>query len=302
MRSEVTKEDYKAFHASTGADTRATVLEERTDREPGSLSPFERKQEFYGLLKNIATPGIISHVDTYRRDFYLGLVEREGASVRSTFDTLNSELALDRSLRNIRGVSDALYRAMRRTLETAATAWENHMIEQEDPDFRRLEQLMEPVTQKKYGAHALSKRVASATAQTVSVGLGLQDLAMRLFRKKFGTDIGKDALVRAHESGLRIAMVWADFNRHELVALESKIRTLRTDHEGIEHLHAEDCFDIADDGTLVFTGGAVLAEIATQPLPTAEGRFGCPGKKHIPHLWQWTQEVSSAEGPIAWAQ
>jgi hypothetical protein len=46
------------------------------------------------------------------------------------------------------------------------------------------------------------------------------------------------------------------------------------------------------DGTLTFIGKDALHDIPRDKLDTSEGRFGCPGKRFIPKLWDWTEEVS----------
>jgi hypothetical protein len=159
-----------------------------------------------------------------------------------------------------------------------------------------MDELVDGATRAKYGEHPVAKRVASATSQTVGVGLGMQELSKRLFRKAFGTEASPDQVLRAHRSGLRIAMAWADFNQYQLTSVEGKIRTLRNDHGGIEPLHAEGSFAIEPDGTLSFVDAGVLdAVLAERPEP-GNGRFGCPGKKFIPRLWEWTEDVSNEHG------
>ncbi len=293
----LTKADYEGLHAKMGSTKRDETLSTWTDRPVDELTPFERKQEFYGLLKTIASPGVVYQVHDLRERYRLGLVRRDGDALASTIDEpLVASFADAREKGNPLEVADLQYRTMRRTLEIAGELWQEAMVREGHPGYRRMDELMEPEMRAKYGEKPVSRRVASATAQTVSVGLGVQELAARLYPKKFGRAATPDHLRKAHTSGLRIAMLWADFNRHQLLSLEKKIRILRTDHEGIEPLGNEEAFDIAEDGTVTFTSKTIIDQIAGEKVHMAEGRFGCPGKKYIPQLWEWTEEVSTELG------
>ncbi len=296
----VSKDDYRRLHESGGSPHKDAVLSVRTDRDIVTMNAFERRQELYGLFMSTASPGIVQELQYFRTQYPLGLVtidENGNISKALTDDFLRQTAALRASSDDLK-IADIIYRTMRRSLEAAGDVWRDHMLLQNDADFARMELLMEPEMHQKYGAHPGSKRVASATAQTVGVGLSMQELAIRLYRKKFKVDACPEQLIQAHRSGLRIAMMWADFNRHQLLSLESKIRTLRSDHDGIEPLHAEDAFDIAEDGSLLFVGGNILDSIAAENHDLSEGRFGCPGKRFIPELWDWTEEVSTEHGLI----
>ncbi len=298
--NSVVKDDYRRFHQSGGSPHKDAVLSVRTDRDIVTMSAFDRREELYGLFMNTASPGIVQELQHFRAQYPLGLVTIDGngnISEALTDDFLRQTAALRASSDDLK-IADIIYRTMRRSLEAAGDVWRDHMLLQSDPDFFRMEALMESAAHEKYGMHPVSKRVVSATAQAVGVGLGIQELAIRLYRKKFKVDAGPEQLIQAHRSGLRIAMAWADFNRHQLVSLEKKIRTLRNDHDGIEPLHAEDAFDIAEDGSLLFTGGEILNAIAAENHDLSEGRFGCPGKRFIPELWDWTEEVSTEHGLI----
>jgi len=297
------RHDYAEFHASTGREQKDAVLEHRTDRDPAGLSDFERKQEFYGLLKNVASPGIVAVVNECRKNMPLGLIREAGdGTVESSVDDAFLEsVAAARREGNAMEVANILYRTMRKTLELSGTKWRDEMILNKDEDYYRLDRLMEKQSRLKYGKHPVAKRVVSATAQTASVALGFQELSRRLYEKKFATLPTPEQMVRAHQSGLRIIMLWADFNRHQLLGVESKIRMLRDDHEAIEPLHANGAFAIEADATILFTGASVLESVAAAKPNTAEGRFGCPGKKFIPQLWEWTEEVSAEHGLIKMA-
>ena len=309
--NSLSKDDYGAFHDVSGSPRKDIVSSGRTDRDPAMLSPFERKQEFYGLLKTVAAPGIVRVIQSMREKFEGGLVTREGDVVVSA---VNSDFLRDMAAHRMSGdpirVADAQYRAMRRTIDIAGDVWQDELLQKQDPDLLRMEALTEPQMFAKYGEHPIGKRVASATAQTASVGIGMQELAIRLYHAKFGVSPSSDVLLQAHRSSLRFVMMWADFNRHQLLGLESRIRILRDDHEGIEPLKGDAGFDIAEDGTLVFTDAAALADVAASKPNVQEGRFGCPGKQHIPKLWDWTEDVSvrhglvkqAAEGPSSLKQ
>lgn len=297
--NSVTRDDYGAFHEASGSAGRDVVLSGRTDRDPATLSPFERKQEFYGLLKTVAAPGIVRVIQSMRERFEGGLVLKDdGAVVTAADEAFVREMAAHRESGDPIRVADAQYRAMRRTIDIAGDVWQDELLQKNDPDLLRMEALTEPQMFTKYGEHPVGKRVASATAQTASVGIGMQELAIRLYTAKYGAPPSSDVLIQAHRSSLRFIMMWADFNRHQLLGLESRIRVLRDDHEGIEPLKGDTGFDIAEDGTLVFTNAQALADVAASKPNVQEGRFGCPGKQHIPKLWDWTEDVSVRHGLV----
>ncbi len=297
--NSLTRDDYGSFHAASGSPKKDVVLAVRTDRDPATLSPFERKQEFYGLLKTVAAPGIVDVIQSLREQFESGLVVRDGGGIVSAVDeTFLREMLAHRSSGDPMRVADAQYRAMRRTIDIAGDMWQDDLLAKNDPDLLRMEALTEPQMFAKYGEHPIGKRVASATAQTASVGIGMQELAIRLYERKFGKKPGAAQVLQAHRSALKFIMTWADFNRHQLLGLEARIRTLRDDHEGIEPLKDGAGFDIAEDGTLVFTDAEALAGVAASKPNVQEGRFGCPGKQHIPKLWDWTETVSVKHGLV----
>lgn len=295
----VEKDDYRRFHEACGSGRKDDVAPARTERPTASLDEFERRQELYGLFKHVAAPGIVRKVLDFRARFRLGLVRPAAGGVESSIDADFSREAAEARAGGDLAIANVVHRAMRGTLETAACAWRDDMLAVRDADYARMEELVAPGMRQKYGEHPVPKRIASATAQTVSVGLGMQELAKRLYRKKFGREAAPGEVLQSHRSGLRVAMAWADFNQHQLVSLEAKIRTLRDTHDEIEPLHAEHAFDVAEDGTLTFVGAGELAAVTAEKPNVRDGRFGCPGKRHIPTLWQWTEEVSSEYGLTA---
>lgn len=255
------------------------------------LSPLDRKKEFYGLLFESGCPGVVDNILAFRSQVFLGLVRRTDTGIESAIDddflrTVDAERASGTAIQRV----STLYREMRKTIYVAGELWEEKMIESNDVDYKRMNELMEPEMRTKYGT--VTKRIASATAQTADIGLGVQELGIRLYQNKFGVAPSSEQLLQTHRSALRFILLWADFNRFELLALERRIRRTRNDHEEIEPMSNEEAFNIDADGTLTFIGKDALHDIPRDKLDTSEGRFGCPGKRFIPKLWDWTEEVS----------
>lgn len=288
--------EYDAFHVKAGCPDLTPMTKTATQRPVSSMSPIERKGEYYGLLSEVACPGVVDAITDIRKQFPLGLVECEGdgngldlrSSVDAEFlDSVDTLAKADDYL----PLLDLMYRKMRGTLDAAGTVWATQMEAEGNTDYARLQELIEPIMHQKYGSRAVAKRTASATAQTASIGLGFLPLMQQLYRRDKDRDPTRPEVVAGHKKSVVTAVEWSDFQRMTLVALEAKLRQLRDDHNGIEPIKEVSAFELGKFGEVVFRA-QTLEELNLGAIDTSEGRFGCPGKRFIPTLWQWTNDVA----------
>ena len=286
-------QSYAAFHAETGFVDKKKKGTGRTDRPVEDMTPFERKQEYYGLLETKASPEICRLILWARKEFPGGLIrwadDPESGLVCSALDEEFFDLLADaKRSEKFTDMLDLLYQKHRGTIDIAGDVWGRVQVEDENPDYARLDELIEDAMRQKYGDNPVAKRTASATAQTVSVGLGFADLLDRVHFRDNGELILPAEFDHGMRKSLALALEWADnMSRFELLGLESKIRATHEDKTRIEPIKDDKPFSIADHGGLAFDASQGFAGIKVDPRMAAEGRFGCPGRKWIPALWKW---------------
>lgn len=250
-----------------------------------------KKREYYALLLR-HLPTVVGILDGFRRDFPLGLVERRSGEI---FDASKGDFQERVTQARDRGdylnASYWVHDQIARSVDAATEVW-GDSVDWEEPALRRLNDLVDPHRKAVYGGRAAQKRISSAMIQTGHISASFERFLFLLSQEKEGRAPTGTEMKRLHERTLRTAAHLTELHLERTRQIRPAVGA-ETLEGGIVHRYEDISHFRLEDDRLELIAESITPAMAVHPIDTSDGRIGCPGKAHVPRIWEWIEEVSS---------
>lgn len=251
-------------------------------------SKSKKKAEYYKLLLT-ELPAIVSIIRKLRDDFTLGLVRKEGNQLRSTLKALQERCKAASETDSFLDASYWVHNAIAIAIDSATEIWADN-ADWSEQNLKRLNELVDPERRAAYGGRAAQKRISSAMIQTGHISASFERFLFLMSRDDLGRPPNSSEMLRMHQRTLRTAAHLTDLHLERTREIRPLVGAEGLDGGIIHRYNDMSCFVLEDDRLELNT--RIVTAMDDRPIDSSDGRIGCPGKIHVPEIWQWIEEVS----------
>lgn len=280
----------KALNAQDSCPHKSPIGEP-TDTDVEELDTPGKKREYYALLLR-HLPTVVGIIDGFRSEFPLGLVSRtKKKTLEASNKNLEGKIAQAKDSGDFLTASYWVHDQVARSVDAATEVW-GDSVDWDDPALKRLNDLVDPHRKAIYGGRAAQKKISSAMIQTAHISASFERFLFLLARERDGKSPTGAELKRLHERTLRTAAHLTELHLERTRKIRPAVGA-ETLEDGIVHRYEDISHFQLQDDRLELIASTITPAMAAHPIDTSDGRIGCPGKTHVPKIWEWIEEVST---------